>query len=113
MLLQLPWRRWKDAGEIVLDYLKKNREQLPEVIFCADRQCGTAVAEALSQAEIDGVILAGIDDFPEAAHRKSVVCAQDIDAAAQKIFECLEVQNTKPEDWKPEIWRIPGILNVT
>lgn len=110
VLLRLPWGERAESEARILDFLKKNQNELPRAILCGDRENGIAASNALKRLEIKGIKIAVIDESAEAKKRNLITYVQDLEGSVKQIFSCLLEQNHKGTGWKARIHMLPGIL---
>lgn len=108
LLLRLPRQDRELAGHLMLEFLRKNLNHLPEAIVYSDMESGFFVATALQELGIEDVLLAGVDEFPGIDQRKSIVCRQDLKTTVKEIFKCIENQNKKQKEWKADTYYVEG-----
>lgn len=113
VILHIPWFHTGYLSEhmdrFILDTLYPAHR--PGSLLCSDGEIGVALKKALQYHEIDDILIAGIDDFPEAEELSLTVYRQPYDLFAQQVFDCLATQNTS-KDWQAGTYRIKGELVI-
>jgi len=109
---KIPWTERKN----LLDFLdrhvtnKKYKNKLPDGIICGDGEIGIALKKVFLAQGINNINVVSVDDFPEAESLSLTVYMQDFDKLAQKVYECLYVQNMKSKQWNASVYPIKGKL---
>ena len=113
VILHIPWFHSGYLAEhmnrFILDTLYPAHR--PGSLLCSDGEIGVALKKALQYHEIDDILIASIDDFPEAEELSLTVYRQPYDRFAQQVFDCLATQNASA-GWRAGTYRIKGELLI-
>jgi DNA-binding LacI/PurR family transcriptional regulator len=106
---------WKEKNNLLTAMYKfvhelKSNGALPGGIICGDGEIGIALKKALISNNMENIILASVDDFPEACELSLSVYMQDFDSLAQRVYQCLLDQNMNAEKWEAGIHTVKGNL---
>ncbi|MBC5649465.1 GntR family transcriptional regulator [Christensenella tenuis] len=83
----------------------------PGSLLCSDGEIGVALKKALLHHGINDILVASIDDLPEAKELPLTVYSQPYHLFARQVFDCLATQNSSA-DWQAKTYRIKGELIV-
>lgn len=116
----VPWRRDRKIDRETLGRIQKQAETLENgMILCGAGEIGMQVLESLadqreaeSQERAPKVTLAVIDEFEGAKKYSFFLYNQDLQASAEKIFDCLKCQIQEGAGWKAKICPIKGHFEI-
>lgn len=112
----VPWKRDRRIERESLERIKELTEKMENgLILCGAGEIGMQVLEFLTeQNEFEPsekrpkVTLAVIDEFEGAKKYSFLLYNQDLQASAEKIFECLKCQIEEGAKWKARICPVKG-----
>lgn len=112
----VPWRRDRRIEREALERIKELAETMEHgFILCGAGEIGMQVLEFLADqnefapsGKQSKVTLAVIDEFEGARKYSFFLYNQDLQASAEKIFECLKCQMEEGAKWKAKICPVKG-----
>lgn len=108
---------WKDKNNISM-YIKqmvtniKSQKIRADGIIGGDGEIGIAIKRALIDIGLESIKVATIDDFPQAKELILSAYKQPFTEFANKVHECLLLQNKHPKKWKASVYKIKGELII-
>ena len=96
--------------ERFLDGFQEHGNKIPEAILCGDGEISIALRKEMQERDMQEVLIASVDDFPESKELSLSVYGQCFEKLAQKVYECLQFQNKHPHKWKASTYPIKGQL---
>lgn len=107
-LLCLPW---KDAekSEAMLGRLMTPADAQPDAVICSDRESGELTVETFRKSHA-AVKIAAVDELAKSDRAEVIMYRQDLYAAVERIFTCLQDQCTMEGRWTAKLYLIKGIL---
>lgn len=111
IFLSLPWEQRYSCEEYVYEYINQYDGTFPQALICGDEETGLVISNVLTRLKRMDVLVATVDEFPEAKARNMITYVQDLDGSVRQIFECLNEQNILQEKWKAALYKLPGFLH--
>lgn len=113
-VLRIPWRRERKVTDEVLSQVILRIADIREgLILFGTGDVWAQVMEKLQVTEgKKGILFAVIDAFEGIGKYEAIVYNQDLEATANRIYECMEEQIHEGERWKAKICPICGKINL-
>lgn len=105
----LPWKNPIKSREITAEVLGRTGDKKLDAVICGDRESGVIAAEAAKELG-ETIQIATVDELPKGAGTGIMMYRQNLEAAVEQIFLCIENQCRQECSWKARLYQLEGRL---
>lgn len=106
---RLLWKDSEKSVDIAREILLSCGEGRLDAVICGDCESGQIMEKAMEELGIQAGI-ATVDELENGVEKGCVMYKQDLNAAVQRIFECLRNQCTQESGWAADMYLVEGNL---